>query len=414
MKRTWLSREVWWVLLAAWATRGAYLLIRPADAVSIDLKHWIHVAILILSGENPYEKTTYLNWPPVWPLCLKALAQISIDTNIPLSSLIIGFLILAESVAIVLLMKLLAELGHTGWKSVLVGVALNPALIFQVTQHANFDVLMMIFVLAGFIQLIRFHRTGDSGHWVWACAWVGLGVLTKTVPLALIPLLWIGTHPLSRPTRLLGIAVATLPAIIAVSTLYTQAPEAIWQNVIRYRSFGGWYGITGLMGLAGASPQTLNLYSQAVSGALLIWLVAGSILLSRHKPWEAKRLVLASSITFLTIVTLGSGYGPQYIWWYWPGLMVSFLTYRRQHTTGTLLLPAAGIVLIGTYCLEYLTLKGHGGWLWPQFGLQWGSQQGQTLLRLPQFILSLAVLAYGLFLLQTNPSKVESPTTSCE
>ena len=55
------------IIAGAALARIAFLLVAPPDAISTDLSHnWLTVASVLHEGGNPYNVTTFLNWPPVW------------------------------------------------------------------------------------------------------------------------------------------------------------------------------------------------------------------------------------------------------------------------------------------------------------------------------------------------------------
>jgi hypothetical protein len=109
-------------------------------------------------------------------------------------------------------------------------------------------------------------------------------------------------------------------------------------------------------------------------------------------------VVLLAGVVMLALPTLGPGYGPQYVWWYWPGVLVGYAAYEARWWRRLLL--AAGAVLVVTYVSEYLTGSGMGGWMDEAWGRRWEGMRGQTLMRLPLFLASLAVLVSGVVMLR--------------
>ena len=99
----------------------------------------------------------------------------------------------------------------------------------------------------------------------------------------------------------------------------------------------------------------------------------------------------------LAVPVLGPGYGPQYVGWVLPLLTVLAASRERR------LLPAIAafaLVLAGTDLIEYALIPSHGAWALrgPHGDAldRWSSavqtQSGQTWLRLPLYLASLALL----------------------
>src|SRR6185436_19031029 len=73
------------------------------------------------------------------------------------------------------------------------------------------------------------------------------GVLAKTVPLVLAPLLAPGARRTSRAGRALGAALFLGPSALGVSVIFVLAPAAVWNHVIKYRSAPGYFGLAGMV-----------------------------------------------------------------------------------------------------------------------------------------------------------------------
>ena len=83
--------------------------------------------------------------------------------------------------------------------------------------------------------------------WLGGCLFLGLGVLAKTVPLVLAPLLAPGGRLASRGERALGAALFLGPAALGMAVILVLAPAAVWDNVITYRSTRGYFGFAGMV-----------------------------------------------------------------------------------------------------------------------------------------------------------------------
>ena len=65
------------MLAVGWLARAAFILLSSPRARSTDVFSWIAVAHELRAGANPYETTTFLNWPPLWLVVIWALDHVS-------------------------------------------------------------------------------------------------------------------------------------------------------------------------------------------------------------------------------------------------------------------------------------------------------------------------------------------------
>src|SRR5215831_17748511 len=206
------------------------LALLPDGAVSADAHYWEIVAATLRRGLNPYVETTLLNWPPLWMMVVAALDWTARTLGVPFQRALVGFLLLADLAAMALTWLLLRRLWPRAraerW--VAAGLALNPVSILLCCQHRNFDVLVALSVLAALLALERRARTGALEDWLSACGWLGLGVLAKTVPLLLAPLL----APGARRARGLGVLLFLGPTALGLGVLMALAPAAVERNVL--------------------------------------------------------------------------------------------------------------------------------------------------------------------------------------
>jgi hypothetical protein len=386
-----LARDAAVVVAVGLLARLAFLWLLPPHARSADFFSWLRVADVLEQGGNPYERTTVLNWPPLWMSVLFLLSQLSRAVHVPLAWCIQVLLMVVEAGLVVLLFHLLRQMGQgaRARRLLLWGIALNPICILQICQHCNFDVLVGFWVAAFVACLVTFARHRRGTDWLLACLFVGVGGLTKTVPLVLVPLCLVGAAPLDRTTKTLGACLVLGPAVLGVGVLFVLTPAAVWDNVFCYRSYPGWFGLTGLLRqLFGDGP--LGAYSIVFGTGFAV----GSLALSRRL-WRVERLadgqlLLAASLLLMVLYVLGPGYSPQYIYWSMPLLLVSLPMGTRRWRQ--LLLAVYGVAVV-TYVLEYALVPTHGMFLtmlmpgpWTvaaskALRLQWS----QTVLRLPLF-----------------------------
>lgn len=339
-----------------WAARVAFISVLPIDWQCFDLNSWHQVAEMLQAGKNPYA-SGLLNWPPLWLQIIYALTQLSQKTGVPLIALIKLFLIAVESLVIGLVYLQLCAWRNPrfAWRLCLAGFALNPLALLLIGQHGNFDVLMCLWCVGALLALLRFHRTGQASDWLLACFLVGLGVLTKTVPLVLLPALAFGAQRLRVAELVFGLALVILPAALGLSVLYVLTPQAIQSYVLSYRSEAGSYGISGLLHLWGLDRwQSLpnRLFNLGYFSFLGLWAWVNRT----RKPTELE-LLLTSLAALLAVPTLGPGFAPQYAYWFLPLTILGWPFFSAGLKRATLL---AWIVAAATYVVEYASLAVFG------------------------------------------------------
>jgi hypothetical protein len=240
---------------------------------------------------------------------------------------------------------------------------------------------------------------GERADWLLACLMLGLGILTKTTPMVLVPLLFFGFRRLLLIDKIGGALLVFGPVILAVSVLYVAWPTQIATNVLGYRSAPGWFGITGLLQLAGAS-RLYAVYPKIYPALMLLALAATSAWgLHIRRPSQPK-VVLIAAVLLAAVPGLGPGYAPQYVEWFFP---LWVMVYAFSDRAGRRVLFACFAIAVATYAMEYAFIPSHGAFLVWLSGARWivrwsgalSSQSAGTLLRLPLFACYLAALGFG-------------------
>jgi len=391
--------------------RALFITWMPAQAISYDLMHWGDAARYFSVEANPYsEPRLQWNWPPFWIPMLHVLYHLT-DGLVPFFTAVRIFLIAIEStVAICLYFIVRRFFPQTIARQLLViGVSLNPICVLLICQHGNFDVLASLFGILALAMLLSFRGGHDTLRWLWACAFLGLAILTKTVPWVLVPLLAIGARGLNTRALALGTLLLVGPTLYGLGVLYAVAPHEVVSQVLGYRSLPGWFGITGLMGLAGRS-QWFSSYTAAFTILYCFTLVGVTFLCWRAREVSASREVLLSATLVSIPVFLGPGYAPQYFYWFLPFYLLVYAAFERGWR---LLLGCAGAVATATYLIEYAFIPSHGQFLvhlFPtermrQLSERLSSTSGATLLRLPLFATALIVLSVALVTLKQSPPR---------
>ncbi|HET7540515.1 MAG TPA: glycosyltransferase family 39 protein, partial [Polyangiaceae bacterium] len=240
------------LLLAASATaRLLFLACLPPHTYSADVQNWRNVASALQAGQNPYNVTTFLNWPPLWMQVIFVMNKLAAAWQLDLATVIRLFLGSVESLLLVACHGVLRQLTtpERAFRLALFGVALNPIAILLVCQHCNFDVIAGLFVLLATFCVVRYSDTNDEREWLYACCCLGIAILAKTVPIVLVPLLGFGLRQVSWRSRLLGSVLLLGPVTLGMSVIYALGPEQVTDNVLHYRSSAGWFGLTGFFEL---------------------------------------------------------------------------------------------------------------------------------------------------------------------
>ena len=203
------------VLGVSWLARVTFV-IAIGDAHAVDVDFWQRAVDAGHDGQNPYE-TGVLNWPPFWLQIITLLDAVASQVDTSFWTALRIYLILVESAIVVALYLTLVSVGARGdavRRALLVGIALNPVAILLVCQHGNSDVNVGLLVVLAIAALIAHQRSRDVVFWLYSCLLLGVGVLAKTVPLVLLPILAPGAKLAGKAGTLLGAALFVGPAAL--------------------------------------------------------------------------------------------------------------------------------------------------------------------------------------------------------
>ena len=407
-RKAW-TRDVAVLVAVAAACRLAVLHILPEGAHSTDLRNWERVADLLHEGANPYAATTHLNWPPFWMQILWLVRVMADATQTAFADVLRWLLIGVDIINLVLTYRIaVAWLGVARPRTILlIGLAANPIMVLLVCQHANFDVLVVTALLGFTAALLRWSDSRDPVDWLAAALFAGIGILIKTIPFVLTPLLCHRGRSLSARAIVLGAALVLFPVTLGISVIYVLSPDAVTEHVLRYRSYSGWFGVSGLLNVAGYYRLTA-LHASLFPLALLAGLLFLGRHLARRPSLEPRHIVLLIATVLLTLITAGTGYGPQYLAWTIPFFV---LTFERFDTAWRSALLTTYVVVAITYVIEYAFIESHGAFLMPsgrpavlQIAEILTQQDAQTLLRLPMFAAFVWVVVAGVRRLRYVPA----------
>ncbi len=212
----------------------------------------------------------------------------------------------------------------------LLGIALNPAAILLVCQQGNFDVLVALWLVLFVGALVDYERTREPIPWLCACLFLGLGILTKTAPLVLTPLLAAGFRRMTPKGRGLGAALLLGPVSLGMSIIYVLAPADVAAKVLAYRSSGGWFGVLRPASLDRVRCLTWRIRSRLLSRARSHPGRAHDRVLAAPPVRAHAETVMVAALLMAAIPAIGPGYGPQYLYWFGPLLLLSFALFNGR------------------------------------------------------------------------------------
>lgn len=413
-------RDIWIVLLVSWAVRLAFICLVPSEARSFDASSWEHQAQLLNAGINPYKADDLFNWPPFWMQFVFVISKIAGLLSVPFFRVLQLSLILIESLVIVQTMRLIQTIAPAAKARAIamIGIALNPVAILLVCQHCNFDVLMALWVLLATASLLRYNASNHLTDWLCACLFLGLGILTKTVPLALVPLLAGGFQRATAAGRLLGTALVLGPTFLGMSIIFVLAPSAVFHHVLEYRANGFFFGFPGFL-----NWMDTNDFVSCFDDAFYI-LGIGVIVLTWRYLWKNRSLgdretVLYIAVALLAVPVLGPGFGSQYFYWFLPFFVITYATYEslwRKVLIGFAVISAIMFIidygLNPAYGYDWLFLLSHTNnqadlyQAWKtshtepfatvaRWALWLTSPSNQTMEQIPLFIATLTIIFFG-------------------
>jgi hypothetical protein len=387
------ARVAWWRFIEM-KPLGGYM------NISFDLWDWSTIAKTLWQGQNPYVATRLVKHAPFWLECLFFLTRAALYSGFSIIECVRATLLLSDLILLTCLDWLIRQLNPIyDRRFLLFGYCLNPFLMILTIQHGNFDLIAVIWIVLFLGTLMHFRRHQEATTWLCAAALLGIGVLTKTFPLILWPLLAGGIRALNLRTRLLGAALVVLPFMLALLPIYVLAPEGVTQSVFEYRSLGAEFGMISLCRIVfGSSLATTY---AGWSTRMLLVASAGIAIWQAWRPLTQDRsLVLLAAAILLAVFTIGPGYGSQYWFWVIPLYIVCCATYSRSFCS---IVAGVGLVVVCTNVVEYGFSDVLGQfWLchWPthtaeSFGRWLNDYSNEIWLRLPMTLCTLGLLVYS-------------------
>jgi Gpi18-like mannosyltransferase len=292
-----------------------------------DVASWEIVGEALLQGQNPYQYTHFLRWPPLWMITIFAVKHLSLSLHLDFATLIKIPPIIADVAISVVIYYYFANKRRARSKGRLYAVlyAVNPISILIVAVHGQFDSIPVLFLLSSLYFLERSRGATDLSI---AAMLLSLAIFAKTWPLLLVPLFV--AHAPGRKARMAFLAISLLPCLVSVATLYALTPTDIYFKVVRYAGISGWWGFTSFYNVVQhpATKFMFDLYSS--TGSYLLGLALGSLSLYYYKQHKARGLSLLEAVVsgILLIYILAPGYGTQYLIWIVPFVII--YSYRNR------------------------------------------------------------------------------------
>ena len=301
---------------------------------SNDVGAWRLVIREFNMGNNPY-LTKKLNWPPLWPTMLLYTGRVQTVYGLPdyFAVKVVPILVDA-SIAIALYVWFIQ--GSADPRSAFrraLWYALNPVAIFTCAFHGQFDCLPAFFSLLAVMALERARTTAAA---LQSAFWLNLGIMSRTWPVVLLPILLGHVRPLSR--KLLFIALALVPTVVSLYILYLQAPAAIMDNVIRYQGSNSNWGFD-------AVSVFLPHHVGVTMRRLMLCVLYAAWIVLYIVAWR-KRLPLTPTaiLGVLTYYVFSPGIGGQHLEWMVP--FAVFADFRRMRLYTLIAGTAIAVVYI--------------------------------------------------------------------
>lgn len=261
-------------------------------------------ARLFLEGKNIYLYQPYYNYSPLFFYVLGFLGKLGeLVPSIPTKVIIHWFLSAIDILTAILLIKLARERKIKIWKTVALFI-LNPVSIIISGYHGQFDNLAIFFLLWVILLsgIDRSSRSHKENFLIWFILTVGL-TIKHTI---LFPAFSCLMHFSKKIYIAVFLFIATM--LVFLTSFLPFLPEAysqIVQNVFKYKSMEGLYGVSYILAKycsACQDPDTNFIIRN-------VFLLAGLAFVAFIRHRDTARSALLSFLFFLTFTT---GIGGQY------------------------------------------------------------------------------------------------------
>lgn len=311
----------------------------PTGLFYVDIDHYHAVAEAVLHGQDAYAAGGSTIIHPYLPfqMYVFALADGAANAfNVSFFALVRIPTILADLTIVALLYRVTSELrgdDREAFRNAL-AYAVCPFPVMVAVYHGQFDSISVMFALASWFTIVSRPLSGRSV--LIGAALLGVGILEKTWPVFLLPVLLVQIDAIR--SRLIFLATAIGVPVVAC-ILYVVAFSAslsfLIRRITKYRAPPNLDGHTLILDHL---SRRMTMLKPALEwdnhyGTLIVFaavLIALAVYLPRRQPLAA---TIAVIVAFLTATTNGGSY--HYLW------VVPFAILARQRVFASLLIAAA-------------------------------------------------------------------------
>jgi hypothetical protein len=260
---------------------------------STDIDSYREVLDLVRQGRSVYEGTTHYNYPPVWIWVLVALNRGARALGTPFETVLRSFLIVIDLAVATVLAQLAGRLRSATPGAAAALYLANPVVIWVSAAQAQFDNLVVLFLL---IALLADRPRPGAEE---SPSWMSMGSLALSIGLKQItafhPILWLRGRRWRR-------ALLPWALVAAVFIPYASHARAIRDHVLLYRSVPRSFGFSELV-----------LFDEK-------WLIPLALAAFAATAWTAWALrtrekCRSSLLLFLVLLVFAPGFGLQYLVW---------------------------------------------------------------------------------------------------
>jgi len=261
---------------------------------STDLDAYGEVLALVRSGRPVYEGTAHFNYPPLWFWTLGALGRLAETLGIPFALAVRSLLILVDVTIGAVLYRLAGRLGTVRPIAAAAFFLANPMTIWIGAAQAQFDGVMVLFVL---LALLADSRKAASPRE--APRWRSMLSLAAAIGFkqaaAFHPILWFrGPHRWRALVPWALVAAAFLP--------YAAQARAIRDHVLLYRTVPRSFGFSEFVTYDDRWALPVSLLA-VLAAVLAAWLL------------RERERCRSSLMIFLVLLVFAPGFGIQYLVW---------------------------------------------------------------------------------------------------
>jgi uncharacterized membrane protein len=180
--------------------------------------------------------------------------------------------------------------------------------------HGNYVSVTLCFLFAAAYALY-FHK--NTSGLIFSALLFAISVATKTWPLIFLPLFL--QNIASWKKRLSFLLISALLVGVLLLPVYLQDKTVFFNSFLKYRGNTGWWGFTGIYQIWPSKLTYFLMYFYQAYGSFVLGMVLLALYIFKtHKMDFFKGFVLIT----LAALTFMIGFGPQYLIWILPFLIV--------------------------------------------------------------------------------------------